>query len=99
MTFISTAEHPALPFFSTPINLRNPINSFAPNLTAPKGKIQRVKGKRVKGYRHTVATELMQKPEQNLYVTQKLLGHRDIKVTLSYIEHNVEMLRSCVERD
>ena len=35
-------------------------------------------------YRHTVATELMQKPEQNLYVTQKLLGHRDIKVTLSY---------------
>ncbi|MDH8495275.1 MAG: site-specific integrase, partial [Escherichia coli] len=25
--------------------------------------------------------------------------HRDIKVTLSYIEHNVEMLRSCVERD
>ncbi len=36
------------------------------------------------------------KPEQNLYVTQKLLGHRDIKVTLSYIEHNVEMLRSCV---
>ncbi|HCA9700208.1 TPA: site-specific integrase [Klebsiella variicola subsp. variicola] len=40
-------------------------------------------------YRHTVATELM----------QKLLGHRDIKVTLSYIEHNVEMLRSCVERD
>ncbi|NZD25884.1 site-specific integrase [Escherichia coli] len=50
-------------------------------------------------YRHTVATELMQKPEQNLYVTQKLLGHRDIKVTLSYIEHNVEMLRSCVERD
>ena len=51
MTFISTAEHPALPFFSTPINLRNPINSFAPNLTAPKGKIQRVKGKRVKGER------------------------------------------------
>ncbi|POP45621.1 hypothetical protein CHU32_11735 [Superficieibacter electus] len=50
-------------------------------------------------YRHTVATELMQKPEQNLYVTQKLLGHHDIKVTLSYIEHNVEMLRSCVERD
>ena len=50
-------------------------------------------------YRHTVATELMQKPEQNLYVTQKLLGHRDIKVTLSYIEHNVEMLRRCVERD
>lgn len=50
-------------------------------------------------YRHTVATELMKKPEQNLYVTQKLLGHRDIKVTLSYIEHNVEMLRSCVERD
>ncbi|MFW82328.1 hypothetical protein EEP48_12485 [Salmonella enterica] len=51
MTFISTAEHPALPFFSTSINLRCPINNFAPNLTAPKGKIQRVKGKRVKGER------------------------------------------------
>lgn len=25
-------------------------------------------------YRHTVATELMKKPEQNLYLTQKLLG-------------------------
>jgi integrase len=50
-------------------------------------------------YRHTVATELMKRPEKNLYVTQKLLGHRDIKVTLSYIEHDVEMLRDCVERD
>src|SRR5476649_547759 len=44
-------------------------------------------------YRHTVATELMKRPDKNLYVTQKLLGHRDIKVTLSYIEHDVEMLR------
>nr|WP_311778976.1 MULTISPECIES: hypothetical protein [Pantoea] len=43
-------------------------------------------------YRHTVGTELLQKLEQNLYDAQKLLGH-------SYIEHNVEMLRSCVERD
>jgi integrase len=50
-------------------------------------------------YRHIVAIELMQKPERNLYVTQKLLGHRDIKVTLGYIEHNVEMLRSWVERE
>lgn len=35
-------------------------------------------------YHHTVAIELMQKPEQNSYVTQKLLGHHDIKVTLRY---------------
>ncbi|MGV6989250.1 tyrosine-type recombinase/integrase [Testudinibacter sp. P80/BLE/0925] len=49
-------------------------------------------------FRHTVATNLMRNPEQNLYVTQKLLGHKNIKTTLEYIEHDVDMLRDCVER-
>lgn len=48
-------------------------------------------------FRHTLATKLMAKPEQNLYGTQKLLGHKDIKVTLSYIEHDVNMLRRLVD--
>lgn len=45
--------------------------------------------------RHTVATSLMKNPE-NVYVVQKLLGHKDINVTLEYIEHDVEMLRDSV---
>ncbi|WP_231923613.1 tyrosine-type recombinase/integrase [Gallibacterium genomosp. 3] len=47
-------------------------------------------------FRHTLATNLMKKPEQNLYGTQKLLGHKDIKTTLSYIEYDVDMLRQLV---
>ena len=43
-------------------------------------------------FRHTAATNLMKNPE-NLYVAQKLLGHKDIKVTLTYIEDDVETLR------
>ncbi|HDL5155042.1 TPA: site-specific integrase, partial [Mannheimia haemolytica] len=34
-------------------------------------------------FRHTVATQLMKKPE-NVYVVKKLLGHKDISVTLGY---------------
>ncbi|AWX14739.1 hypothetical protein CEP48_00390 [Mergibacter septicus] len=49
-------------------------------------------------FRHTVATNLMRDPEKNLYITQKLLGHNSIKTTLGYIDHNVEMLRNCVEK-
>ena len=45
--------------------------------------------------RHTVATSLMKNP-QNVYVVQKLLGLKDISVTLGYIEHDVEMLRDSV---
>lgn len=48
-------------------------------------------------FRHTIATTLMKKPEQNLYGTQKLLGHKDIKTTLSYIEYDADMLRNLVE--
>ncbi|MDG2961683.1 tyrosine-type recombinase/integrase [Exercitatus varius] len=47
-------------------------------------------------FRHTAATQLMQNPE-NVYVTQKLLGHKDIKTTLSYIEHDVDMIREYVD--
>lgn len=34
----------------------------------------------------------MKKPE-NLYVAKQLLGHKDIKVTLTYIEDDVEVVR------
>ena len=43
-------------------------------------------------FRHTAATNLMKKPE-NLYIVKQLLGHKDIKVTLTYIEDNIESIR------
>ncbi|WP_418251521.1 tyrosine-type recombinase/integrase [Gallibacterium anatis] len=46
-------------------------------------------------FRHTIATNLMKDPD-NLYVAQQLLGHKDVRVTLTYIESNVEMLRDKV---
>ncbi|WP_077545450.1 tyrosine-type recombinase/integrase [Rodentibacter genomosp. 2] len=46
-------------------------------------------------FRHTVATYLMKDPE-NLYVAKQLLGHKDVRVTLTYIESDVEMLREKV---
>lgn len=43
-------------------------------------------------FRHTAATNIMKKPE-NLYIAKQLLGHKDIKVTLTYIEYDVEVVR------
>ncbi len=37
----------------------------------------------------------MKNPE-NLYVAKQLLGHKDVRVTLTYIETDVEMLREKV---
>lgn len=47
-------------------------------------------------FRHTAATRLMKNPD-NVYMVQKLLGHKNISVTLTYIQHDVDMLRDCVE--
>ena len=47
-------------------------------------------------FRHTVATKLMKNPD-NLYIVQKLLGHKNVSITLTYIQHDVDMLRGCVE--
>ncbi|MDP8189046.1 site-specific integrase [Pasteurella skyensis] len=46
-------------------------------------------------FRHTIATQLM-KNVDNLYNVKQLLGHSDLKVTLSYVEYNSEMIRNCV---
>ncbi|SMB82469.1 Site-specific recombinase XerD [Pasteurella testudinis DSM 23072] len=46
-------------------------------------------------FRHTIATQIMKDPK-NLYIAQKLLGHKDLKVTLSYIEHDVDAIRDYV---
>ncbi|MCW9718512.1 tyrosine-type recombinase/integrase [Avibacterium sp. 21-599] len=47
-------------------------------------------------FRHTIATQLM-KNVDNVYSVKQLLGHCDIKVTLSYIEYDSEMIRECVD--
>lgn len=47
-------------------------------------------------FRHTIATKLMKNPD-NIYMVQKLLGHRSITTTLGYVDHSVDMLRDCVE--
>lgn len=47
-------------------------------------------------FRHTLATLLMRNP-QNIYITQQLLGHKDLKVTLSYIEKDPEILRNILD--
>ena len=47
-------------------------------------------------FRHTAATNLMKNPE-NLYVVKQLLGHKDIKVTLSYIESDISSLRKHID--
>ncbi|SMB82472.1 Site-specific recombinase XerD [Pasteurella testudinis DSM 23072] len=48
-------------------------------------------------FRHTIATQLMRKP-QNVYITQKLLGHKNIQTTLCYIEYDIDMIRKHVEK-
>ncbi len=46
-------------------------------------------------FSHTVVTNLMKNPD-NLYVTKQLLGHKDVRITLTYIENDVEMIREKV---
>ncbi|OOF48724.1 tyrosine-type recombinase/integrase [Rodentibacter trehalosifermentans] len=43
-------------------------------------------------FRHAAATNLMKNPE-NLYIAKQLLGHKDVKVTLTYIEDDIESIR------
>ena len=38
----------------------------------------------------------MKKPE-NLYIAKQLLGHKDVKATLSYIEDNIDSIREYTE--
>lgn len=47
-------------------------------------------------FRHTTATMLMKNKAENLYNVQKLLGHKDIKTTLGYIEYDPEIIRDCI---
>ncbi|CCP05941.1 Tyrosine recombinase xerC-like [Erwinia amylovora MR1] len=44
-------------------------------------------------FRHTIATDLMKRPERSLNDVQMLLGHSSLAVTLEYVEANIDNLR------
>lgn len=45
------------------------------------------------GMRHTFATELMRAPNPDIKAIQELLGHSHIRMTLQYMETNMQQLR------
>ncbi|MEW5288537.1 site-specific integrase [Erwinia papayae] len=48
-------------------------------------------------FRHTIATDLMKRPERSLNDVQMLLGHSSLAVTLEYVEANIDNLRKNLE--
>ena len=48
-------------------------------------------------FRHTIATDLMKRPERSLNDVQMLLGHSSVAVTLEYVEANMNNLRRNLE--
>ncbi|OQM42233.1 tyrosine-type recombinase/integrase [Citrobacter braakii] len=49
-------------------------------------------------FRHTLATEMMKLPEQNLYITRNVLGHSSMKSTLEYVERDLDAERRVLEK-
>lgn len=49
-------------------------------------------------FRHTLATEMMRRPEQNLYITRNVLGHSSMVSTLEYIERDLDAERMVLEK-
>ncbi|KSU45589.1 recombinase XerD [Salmonella enterica subsp. enterica serovar Veneziana] len=48
-------------------------------------------------FRHTIATEMMKRPDSNLQTVKTLLGHSSINTTLEYVEGNVDTVREALE--
>lgn len=49
-------------------------------------------------FRHTLATEMMRRPEQNLYITRNVLGHSSMVSTLEYVERDLDAERMVLEK-
>lgn len=43
-------------------------------------------------FRHTLATDLMRSPGRDLYLTQQVCGHTDIRSTLEYVHPDLQVL-------
>ncbi|EBY9282865.1 tyrosine-type recombinase/integrase [Salmonella enterica] len=48
-------------------------------------------------FRHTLATEMMKMPEQNLHMAQSVLGHSNMKSTLEYVENDIAVMGRALE--
>lgn len=48
-------------------------------------------------FRHTLCTQLMEKPDSNLPRVKELMGHTSIATTMEYITVSMDSLRSCLE--
>lgn len=48
-------------------------------------------------FRHRIATDLVNS-QPNIKEVQHLLGHSDIKTTLTYVEKNMENLRNSLDK-
>ncbi|HFZ8349807.1 TPA: tyrosine-type recombinase/integrase [Salmonella enterica subsp. enterica serovar Java] len=49
-------------------------------------------------FRHTLATEMMKLPEQNLYITRNVLGHSSMVSTLEYVERDIQAEKNILEK-
>lgn len=47
--------------------------------------------------RHTLATELMRRPERDIHLAMKVLNHTNISTTMGYIEPDQEQMRELLE--
>lgn len=48
-------------------------------------------------FRHFLGTDLMNSPEKNIHLTQKILNHTNIKTTLEYVHPDIEAMRHALE--
>ena len=49
-------------------------------------------------FRHTMATELGNLPDTNIFVLSDILGHSDLRITREYVETNIEPLRELMNK-
>lgn len=49
-------------------------------------------------FRHSLATDLMRSKERDLYLTQQVCGHTDIRSTMSYISPDLGTLKRYMEQ-
>lgn len=47
--------------------------------------------------RHTLATELMRRPERDIHLAMKVLNHSNVSTTMGYIEPDQEQMRALLE--
>lgn len=48
-------------------------------------------------FRHTLATDLMRRPERNIHLTKDLLNHSNISTTMGYIEVDYDHMRAVMQ--